>query len=215
MPFISAETLDVNKSAVFTVPVGCTFLLVKMAHATGGPPSTRTLGGTTLDLIAGRANDISLYAAIYQRVSPPSGSITLSHNSTAVNSIATLEYYNDINLTTPVRLPAAMAGGVFGTSYTTLNVTSVAGDLCSDVFGHGSSGTLTMGGAQTTVANTVVGTQVFGASRRTATGTSTNFSWTTSANSRQVHVIVALIPASGGGSAIAAISSGHHNRGLR
>ena len=213
MPFISAETLDVNKSAVFTVPVGCTYLLVKMANTTGGPPATKTLGGTALDLISGRANDISLYAAIYQRISPPSGAITLSHNSVAVNSIATLEYYNDINLTTPVRLPAAMAGGVFGTSYT-LNVTSVAGDLCSDVFGHGSSGTLTMGGSQTTVANTVVGTQLFGASRRTASGTSTNFSWTASANSRQVHVIVALIPSGGSPTPIAAISSGYHTRNI-
>ena len=200
MPFISAETLAVNKSAVFTVPSGCTFLLVKMAHATGGPPATRTLGGTTLDLIAGRANDISLYAAIYQRISPPSGAITLSHNSTAVNSIATLEYYDGIDLTTPVRTPAAIAGGTFGTAYS-LNVTSVAGDLCSDVFGHGSSGTLTMGGSQTVVTNTTFGTQLFGASRRTATGTTTNFSWTASANSRQVQVVVALIPS--GGSSVA------------
>jgi hypothetical protein len=195
MPFISAETLDVNKSAVFTVPVGCTFLLVKMAHNAGGAPATKTLGGTALTLIAGGDNTDSMYAAIYQRVSPPSGSITLSHNSIAATSIATLEYYDGIDLVTPVR-NSATAGGTYTNSFS-LNVTSVAGDLCSDVFVHQSSGTLTMNGAQTLVVNTTFGTRLFGVSRRTATGTSTNFSWTTSAGQRQRQVAVALIPSGG------------------
>ena len=195
MPFISAETLNVNNSAVFTVPSGCTFLLVKMAHNAGGLPATRTLGGTALTFIAGGDNGDSMAAAIYQRVSPPSGSITLSHNSIAATNIATLEYYDGIDLTTPVR-NSATAGGTYTNSFS-LNVTSVAGDLCSDVFVHQSSGTLTMNGAQTLVVNTTFGTRLFGVSRRTATGTSTNFSWTTSAGQRQRQVAVALIPSGG------------------
>lgn len=197
MPFISAETLDVNKSAVFTVPVGCTYLLVKMAHNTGSSlPTTRTLGGTALTLINGGNNGDSMTAAIYQRISPPSGAITLSHNSVAATSIATLEYYDGIDLATPVR-NNAIASGTYTSSFS-LNVTSVAGDLCSDMFVHQSSGTLTMNAAQTLVTNTTFGTRLFGASRRTATGTSTNFSWTTSAGQRQVQVAVALIPLSVG-----------------
>jgi hypothetical protein len=105
-----------------------------------------------------------------------------------------LEYYDGIDLTTPVR-NSSSAGSNFGMSYS-LNVTSVAGDLCSDVFTHQAGGaTLTMNPAQTLVVNTSVGTFPFGVSRRTATGTSTNFSWTVSANSTQAQVAVALIPA--------------------
>jgi hypothetical protein len=52
--------------------------------------------------------------------------------------------------------------------------------------------------AQTLVVNTTFGTRLFGVSRRTAAGTSTNFSWTTSAGQRQSQVAVALIPSSVG-----------------
>jgi hypothetical protein len=214
MGFLSAETLNVNNSAVFTVPSGCTFLLVKMAHNSGvGLPSTRTLGGTALTLIAGGPNDDGMSAGVYQRVSPTIGANTLSHNSGAATNIATLEYYDGIDLVTPVR-NSATAFGTYTNSFS-LNVTSVAGDLCSDMICHQSSGTLTMNGAQTLVVNTTFGTRLFGVSRRAATGTSTNFSWTTSASQRQRQVAVALIPSGGGGgSAIAAISSGYHTRNI-
>jgi len=212
MGYLSAETLNVNNSAVFTVPVGCTFLLVKMAHNTGTLPATRTLGGTALTFVAGGDNGDGMSAAIYQRVSPPSGSITLSHNSIAATNIATLEYYDGIDLVTPIR-NSATASATFTNSFS-LNVTSVAGDLCSDVFIHQSTGTLTMNAAQTLVVNTTFGTRLFGVSRRTAVGTSTNFSWTTSVSQRQRHVAVALIPG-GSPTPIAVISSVHHLQGLR
>ena len=197
MPFISAETLDVNKSAVFTVPSGCTYLLVKLAHTTGNPPATSTLGGTALTLVKGQNNTDGMYAAIYERLSPPSGAITLTHNSIAATSIATLEYYDGINFTTGTGVRnSSSAGGTFTNSFS-LNVTSVAGDLCSDVIVQQSTGTLTMNGAQTLVVNTSFGTRPFGVSRRTASGTSTNFSWTVSASQRQAQVAVALIPSGG------------------
>jgi hypothetical protein len=200
MGFLSAETQDVTSgSTVFTVPTGCTFLLVKMAHTTAGAPSTKTLGGTALTLISGRDNTDGMYAAIYERASPAIGAITLAHNSIAGGSHATLEYYDGI---ASVR-NSAQAGGTYATSFT-LNVTSVAGDLCSDLIAVQEGGTPTQGGSQTLVVGTTFfgGLRMFGASRRTASGTSTTHSWTTSgAGQRQAHIAVSLIPS--GGSAVA------------
>ncbi len=203
MGFLSAETQNVSSgSTVFTVPTGCTFLLVKMAHSTAGGPATKTLGGTALTLISGRDNTDILYAAIYQRVSPAIGAITLAHNSIATYSHATLEYYDGIDLVTPVRNSAG-ASGTYATSFT-LNVTSVSGDLCSDLIVVQENGTPTQGGSQTLVAGTAfaASTRMFGASRQTASGTTTTHSWTTSgAGQRQAHIAVSMIPS--GGSAVA------------
>lgn len=215
MAFLSAQTLDVSGGGgTFTVPSGTTFLLVKMAHSTGTAPTSVTLGGTALTRTQGIDNTDSTYAAIYERASPAIGSLSLSFSSAASASHATCEYYDGI---ASVR-GSAQSGGGYGTSFS-LGVTSVSGDLCSDLIAIQENATATQGGSQTLVVSTTFGpsTRMFGASRQTASGTTTTFAWTTSgAGQRQAHLAVALVPSSGGGgSSIAAISSGHHLRGLR
>ena len=197
MGFLGAETQDVSSgSTAFTVPSGCTFLLVKLAHTTGSAPSTVTLGGTALTFVAGADNTDALYAGIYRRSSPAIGSITLAHNSGAAASHATFEYYDGIDLGGPVR-NSATEGGNFTTSFS-MDVTSASGDLCSDIIVVQANGTATQGGSQTLVVSTTYGTTfMYGASRRTASGATTTFDWTTSASQRQAHVAVSLIPSSG------------------
>jgi hypothetical protein len=195
MGYLSAETLDVTGgSGVFTVPTGCTFLLVKLAVATGaGMPSSITLGGTGLTLIASLDNGDSLSAGVYSRTSPATGALTLAHSNSSNFAQATLEYYDSID---SVR-GSATAGSNYATSFS-LGVTSVAADLCSDFIVIQENATATAGGSQTLILSSTFGTpgRMYAASRQTASGTTTTFSWTTNgAGQRQAHVAVALIPA--------------------
>ena len=215
MAFLSAQTLDVSGGGgTFTVPSGCTFLLVKLAVSTGTAPTSVTLGGTAVTTVATVDNGDSLAVGVYSRVSPDIGSLSLAFSSAAAYANATLEYYDGI---ASVR-GSAQSGGGYSTSFS-LGVTSVSGDLCSDLIAIQENATATQGGSQTLIVSTTfsVTPKMYAASRQTASGTTTTFAWTTSgAGQRQAHVAVALVPSSGGGgSAIAAISSGHHLRGLR
>lgn len=193
MGYLSAETLDTSGGGgTFTVPSGCTFLLVKLAVGTGSVPSSVTLGGTALTTVATRDNTDSIAACVYSRVSPAIGSLALAVSYTG-DSKATLEYYDGID---SVR-GSATAGGTYATSFS-LGVTSVAADLCSDFIVIQENATATAGGSQTLILSSTfaVTPKMYAASRQTASGTTTTFSWTTNGSGqRQAHVAVALIPA--------------------
>lgn len=193
MGYLSAETLDVSGGGgTFTVPSGCTFLLVKLAVSTGTAPTSVTLGGTAVTTVATRDNTDSLACGVYSRVSPAIGSLTLAFSSVAAYAKATLEYYDGID---SVR-GSSTAGGSFATSFS-LGVTSVAGDLCSDFIVIQENATATAGGSQTLIVSTTfaVTPKMYAASRQTATGTTTTFAWTTNgAGQRQAHIAIALVP---------------------
>jgi len=199
MGYLSAETLDVSGGGgTFTVPSGCTFLLVKLAVSTGTAPTSVTLGGTAVTTVATVSNGDSLTSGIYSRVSPASGSLALGYSSAAAYGKATLEYYDGIDLVTPVR-NSATAGGTYATSFS-LGVTSVADDLCSDFIVIQENATATAGGSQTLILSTTfaVTPKMYAASRQTASGTTTTFSWTTNGlGQRQAQIAVALIPLAG------------------
>jgi len=194
MGYLSAETLDTSGGGgTFTVPSGCTFLLVKLAVSTGAVPSSVTLGGTSATTVATVDNGDSLAVGVYSRVSPAIGSLALAFSSGAAYAKATLEYYDNID---SVR-GSATAGGNYATSFS-LGVTSVAADLCSDFIVIQENATATAGGSQTLILSSTfaVTPKMYAASRQTASGTTTTFSWTTNgAGQRQAHVAVALIPA--------------------
>lgn len=196
MGYLSAETLDVSGgSGTFTVPAGCTFLLAKLAVSTGAVPTSVTLGGSSATTVATRDNGDSLAVGVYSRVSPAIGSLALSFSSGATYAKATLEYYDGID---SVR-NSATAGGTYATSFS-LGVTSVAGDLCSDFIVIQENATATAGGSQTLILSSTFGTpgRMYAASRQTASGTTTTFSWTTNgAGQRQAHIAVALVPTAG------------------
>jgi hypothetical protein len=194
---ISTETKRVNYSASFTIPTDCTYVVALVARS-GGVGFTATLGGAAMTEQVSRDNTDSSLAAIFTLSAPPTGSQTFAVSFGSGDYRATLVYYKNVG-GTPV-VGVASAGGAFASSFS-LNCTSETDADVLDVITVQATGTITAGGSQTLIDNTpmVSPGQMFGTSVRSATGTPTALSWTTSASQRQAHCAIAIRGVAGGG----------------
>jgi hypothetical protein len=141
---------------------------------------------------------------IYRFLLGSSGS-TLANQTITVNTAIAAEFFiavqqlHGVDQTTPCRTPGAHDEGL-DQDPITITVTSVAGDMVTDVvmFNSATAGILTVDASQTQVLNTA-NSDTMAISYETATGTTTVMSWANTGSENQSQAGVAFIPSGGAG----------------
>lgn len=196
---ISTETKQVSYSASYTIPTDCTYVVALVGRSGTGGLFTATLNSVSMTREVTKDNDDFSTVHIFTLAAPSTGARTFAVSGATGDYRATLVYYKDVDGTPVVATTTATAFN--GTSFS-INATSEADADVLDVITVQTTGTITAGGSQTLIDNspTVSPAQMFGTSVRSATGTPTTLSWTTSASQRQAHAAIAIRGVAGGGS---------------
>jgi hypothetical protein len=206
---INNSTGDVS----ITVPSSTAVLLVRTAGIWVDMSSVGISGNAGSSLASVNDGNSRLSEA-WEIFSPASGSQTLALRTASGTS---RDYYVQVEALIGVgtaRTPVTYSGFAANRS---VSLTTVAADLVFDNIITASS--LTVGGGRTTQyvgAPSVTGGGNVGLSSITASGTTTVMDWTHTSDWTALFGVAYPDTSGGGGSsAIAAISSGYHNRGLR
>lgn len=168
----------------------------------GATIATPTYNGQSLTLLGTVNLNTNIgQGYIYGLSNPPSGTANVSFSSISPSSsyeATAATFYNVGSVGTPV---SNTNGNVASTSPNTGAITTVPGSVVYDAMATmASSGTITVGGSQTSVLIAQPSTGMGGGfSYQTASGTSTTNSWTTSSSGIYADIGVALNPTAGGG----------------